>query len=198
MLGREVKVMAIEQEDGTHGYSPAKAQGFHAEVVNRLDVPTCIHWHGLILPNLMDGVPFVTQDPIPPGGSFLYDFPLVQSGTYWMHSHYGLQEQWLNAAPMILWTPEERAKADKQVVVMLADFSFTPPDRILAGLRNAPPKPMKGKMDMPEGMMKSEPSVEMAAQAWDEKEQRLIRTIRKSPPVDIDVSRCPAGQPAHG
>ncbi|MBE2179223.1 MAG: multicopper oxidase family protein [Chthoniobacterales bacterium] len=187
VLGREVKVMAIEQEDGTPGYSPAKAGGFHAEVVNQLDAPTCIHWHGLILPNLMDGVPFVTQDPIPPGGSFLYDFPLVQSGTYWMHSHYGLQEQWLNAAPMILWTPEERAQADKQVVVMLADFSFMPPDRILAGLRNASPKPMKGKMDMPEGMMKTGTPVEMAAQAWDEKEQRLVRTTRKSPPVDIDV-----------
>jgi hypothetical protein len=135
VLGKEVTVIAIEQADGTHGYSPEKNDGFHVEVVNQLKVPTSIHWHGLILPNLMDGVPFVTQNPIAPGKSFGYDFPLKQSGTYWMHSHYGLQEQLYNSAPLIIWTPEERAKADRQVVVMLSDFSFTPPEQILRGLK---------------------------------------------------------------
>src|SRR5213594_1272925 len=76
VLGKEVRVIAIEQADGTQGYSPEKDAGFHVEVVNQLKVPTSIHWHGLILPNLMDGVPFVTQDPIAPGKSFRYDFPL--------------------------------------------------------------------------------------------------------------------------
>ena len=133
VLGKEVTVIAIEQADGTHGYSPEKNDGFHVEVVNQLKVPTSIHWHGLILPNLMDGVPFVTQNPIAPGKSFSYDFPLKQSGTYWMHSHYGLQEQLYNSAPLIIWTPEERAKADLQIVVMLSDFSFTLPEQILRG-----------------------------------------------------------------
>jgi len=136
VLGKDVTVIAIEQADGTQGYSPAKSDGFHVEVVNQLKVPTSLHWHGLILPNLMDGVPFVTQDPIAPGKSFRYDFPLKQSGTYWMHSHYGLQEQLYNSAPLIIWTPEERAKADRQVVVMLSDFSFTPPEQILKGLKS--------------------------------------------------------------
>ena len=131
VLGKEVSVIAIEQADGTQGYSPEKADGFHVEVVNQLKVPTSIHWHGLVLPNLMDGVPFVTQNPIAPGKSFRYDFPLKQSGTYWMHSHYGLQEQLYNSAPLIIWTPKERAKADRQVVLMLSDFSFTPPEQIL-------------------------------------------------------------------
>ena len=135
VLGKEVTVIAIEQADGTQGYSPEKADGFHVEVVNQLKVPTSIHWHGLVLPNLMDGVPFVTQNPIAPGKSFRYDFPLKQSGTYWMHSHYGLQEQLYNSAPLIIWTPEERAKADRQVVVMLSDFSFTPAEQILKGLK---------------------------------------------------------------
>src|SRR5215470_2350679 len=75
VLGKEVTVIAIQQADGTHGYSPQKDQGFHVEVVNQLKVPTSLHWHGLILPNLMDGVPFVTQNPIAPGKSFRYDFP---------------------------------------------------------------------------------------------------------------------------
>lgn len=191
VLGREMKVMAIEQADGTRGCSPEKAEGFHVEVVNQLDSPTAIHWHGLILPNLMDGVPFVTQDPIPPGGTFLYDFPLVQSGTYWMHSHYGLQEQMLNAAPMILWTPEERAKADHQVIVMLSDFSFMPPARILDDLRKGPSKPMEkmkgGSMEMMDGAMEKGAPIETVGQAWDAEARSLVRTTRKSPPVDIDV-----------
>jgi FtsP/CotA-like multicopper oxidase with cupredoxin domain len=51
------------------------------QLVNQLPVPTSIHWHGLILPDSMDGVPFVAQEPIPPGGTYKYDFPLKQSGT---------------------------------------------------------------------------------------------------------------------
>ena len=145
VLGREMSVIAIAQEDGTHGYSPEQSEGFHVEVVNQLPVPTSIHWHGLVLPNLMDGVPFVTQDPIPPGGSFRYNFPLKQSGTYWMHSHYGLQEQLFNSAPMIIWTPEERAKAARQVVVMFSDFSFTPPGKILSNLKKGMQMPGMGE-----------------------------------------------------
>src|SRR5262245_3526132 len=161
ILGKELTVIAIEQADGTQGYSPAKADGFHVEVVNQLKVPTSIHWHGLILPNLMDGVPFVTQNPIAPGKSFRYDFPLKQSGTYWMHSHYGLQEQVYNSAPLIIWTPEERAKADRQVVIMLSDFSFTPPDQILKGLK-AGMQPIGAKGSAPKKKMETTVSGKMS------------------------------------
>ena|SRR5215831_12302847 len=65
VLGRTVKIAALTQADGKQGYSPEQAKGFHVEVVNQLPVPTSIHWHGLVLPNLMDWVPFVNQDPIP-------------------------------------------------------------------------------------------------------------------------------------
>ncbi len=198
VLGKEVTVIAIEQADGTHGYSPEKDDGFHVEVVNQLKVPTTIHWHGLILPNRMDGVPFVTQNPIAPGKSFRYDFPLKQSGTYWMHSHYGLQEQLYNSAPMIIWTPEERAKADRQVVVMLSDFSFTPPEQILKELKGGMQMPsMKEnppgkKMEMSDskkvsgGMGDSAP-VEVIAQKWDDQKQRLVRTVLRAPEAEIDV-----------
>ena len=198
VLGKELSVIAIEQADGTQGYSPAKADGFHVEVVNQLKVPTSIHWHGLILPNLMDGVPFVTQDPIPPGKTFRYDFPLKQSGTYWMHSHYGLQEQLYNSASLIIWTPEERAKADRQVVVMLSDFSFTPPEQILNGLkRGMQPAGMNGSA--PEKKMKPAASAKMSgsmspsapknvvAQKWDDQKLMLVRTIAQAPEAEIDV-----------
>jgi FtsP/CotA-like multicopper oxidase with cupredoxin domain len=198
ILGKEQSVIAIEQADGTQGYSPEKADGFHIEVVNQLKVPTSVHWHGLVLPNLMDGVPFVTQNPIAPGKSFRYDFPLKQSGTYWMHSHYGLQEQLYNSAPLIIWTAEERAKADRQVVVMLSDFSFTPPEQILKGLKGGMQtatkkqslagKKMKamdsGKMS---GFKGDSSPVELVAQKWDDQSQRLVRTVLQAPEPDIDV-----------
>lgn len=200
VLGKEVQVTAIEQADGTPGYSPEQADGFHVEVVNQLSVPTTLHWHGLILPNAMDGVPFVTQEPIPPGGTFRYDFPLKQSGTYWMHSHYGLQEQLDNSAPLIIWTPEERAKADKQAVVMLSDFSFTPPGKILQDLLGKTSAKISTETNPPQEMSmampakKAEPMamsdaayVEAVAQTWNDEEEKFTRTTIRSAPVDIDV-----------
>src|SRR5580692_11952377 len=134
VLGQTVKVTTIDQADGVQGYSPAQSDGFHVELVNQLPVPTSIHWHGLILPNLMDGVPYLTQEPIPPGGSYKYDFSLTQSGTYWMHSHYGLQEQQLTSAPMIIRAPAQSKLADAEFTVTLSDFSFTSPQDILKSL----------------------------------------------------------------
>jgi FtsP/CotA-like multicopper oxidase with cupredoxin domain len=196
VLGKEVTVIAIEQTDGTQGYSPEKDDGFHVEVVNQLKVPTSLQWHGLILPHRMDGVPFVTQNPIAPGKSFRYDFPLKQSGTYWMHSHYGLQEQLYNSAPLIIWTPEERAKADRQVVVTLSDFSFTAPEQILRGLKGETPRMKEkppGKMAetgdsvKPSGSMLASSPAEVIAQRWDDQKQRLVRTVVRAPEADIDV-----------
>jgi FtsP/CotA-like multicopper oxidase with cupredoxin domain len=131
VLGKTVKVAALTQSNGEQGYSPEQANGFHVEVVNQLPVPTSIHWHGLVLPNLMDGVPFDTQDPIPSGGSRRYDFPLKQSGSYWMHSHYGLQEQQLLSAPMVIRSHTQAKVADAEFTVMLSDFSFTSPRTFL-------------------------------------------------------------------
>src|SRR5438270_642051 len=144
VLGRTVKVAALTQSNGEEGYSPEKSNGFHVEVVNQLPVPTSIHWHGLVLPNLMDGVPFVTQDPIPPGESSRYDFALKQSGSYWMHSHYGLQEQQLLSAPMVIRSAAQAKVADAEFTVMLSDFSFTRPQDILKGLMGKA-QGMKGK-----------------------------------------------------
>ncbi|MDX5331438.1 MAG: multicopper oxidase domain-containing protein, partial [Caulobacteraceae bacterium] len=61
-------------------------------VTNSLEEETSIHWHGLLVPFQMDGVPGVSFPGIPPGETFVYEFPVVQSGTYWYHSHSGLQE----------------------------------------------------------------------------------------------------------
>jgi FtsP/CotA-like multicopper oxidase with cupredoxin domain len=108
-----------------------------------------MHWHGLTPPWQQDGVPGISGPPIAPGGSADYDFPLRFGGTFWMHSHQGLQEQELLAAPLIIH--DERDRPDQQeVVVMLADFSFTPPEKIFENLRKGSsmagmPAPSTGK-----------------------------------------------------
>ena len=62
-------------------------------VKNEMKMETSVHWHGILLPNFYDGVPYLTTPPIQPGETFKYEFPLKQSGTYWYHSHTMLQEQ---------------------------------------------------------------------------------------------------------
>lgn len=70
-------------------------EGDTAEVIvhNLMDEETSLHWHGVHLPNKEDGVPWLTQKPIPPNSVYTYTFPVVQNGTHWYHSHTGLQEQ---------------------------------------------------------------------------------------------------------
>jgi FtsP/CotA-like multicopper oxidase with cupredoxin domain len=185
VLGRTVKVTTIDQSEGVQGYSPEKSDGFHVELVNQLPVPTSVHWHGLILPNLMDGVPYLAQEPIPPGGSYKYDFSLKQSGTYWMHSHYGLQEQQLTSAPMIIRTPAQSKLADVEYTVMLSDFSFTGPQDIFKSL-TANMSGMPGKSDQKEKSM-SKPEDSLIVQQWDSTSKRLVARQIKGPAPDIDV-----------
>lgn len=122
--GKSAKVYTIEQPDGTWGYVGTKGQDFNVIVKNATDVPTGIHWHGLILPNSQDGVPGVTQAAIPPGGEDHYDYPLLQAGTFWMHSHMGLQIQDLMEAPFIINDPKDPNNEDQQVIIMFQDFNF--------------------------------------------------------------------------
>ena len=94
-------------------------------VTNALDETTSIHWHGMLLPFQMDGVPGVTFPGIPPGQTFTYQFPVIQSGTYWYHSHSGLQEQEGVYGPLVI-APKgaDPVAFDREHVVMLSDFSF--------------------------------------------------------------------------
>jgi FtsP/CotA-like multicopper oxidase with cupredoxin domain len=123
--GRSASVFGIRQPAGTFGLVTEVGKRFRVRVENGVDEPSLIHWHGLTPPWRQDGVPGISGPPIPPGGSADYDFPLRFGGTFWMHSHQGLQEQLLMTAPLII--RDQRDRADQQeVVVMLADFSFTP------------------------------------------------------------------------
>jgi CopA family copper-resistance protein len=105
-------------------------------VTNNLADDTSIHWHGVLVPFQMDGVPGVTFPGIKPGETFVYEFPVKQSGTYWYHSHSGLQEQEGHYAPIII----EPAGADpiafdREHVVVLSDYSFIHPHRLFEKLK---------------------------------------------------------------
>jgi CopA family copper-resistance protein len=105
-------------------------------VTNRLKESTSIHWHGLLLPPEMDGVPGVSFAGIEPGATFTYRFPVKQSGTYWFHSHSGGQELAGMYAPMIIDPIEpEPFRYERDYVVMLSDWSFESPEALLSNLK---------------------------------------------------------------
>jgi FtsP/CotA-like multicopper oxidase with cupredoxin domain len=135
VAGKTGRAYRIEGDDGRLGYVGARGSRFQVALGNTTTEPLSIHWHGLILPNGQDGLPYVTQSPIKPGEQRLYDFPLVQAGTYWMHSHYGLQEQPMMTAPLILHDPRALHPDEQDVVMILNDFTTRDPATILAGLQ---------------------------------------------------------------
>jgi len=100
-------------------------------VTNRLAAPTSIHWHGMILPANMDGVPGLSFAGIHPGETFTYRFPVTQAGTYWYHSHSRFQEQIGLYGPIVIDPRErERHATDREHVVLLSDWTDTEPERI--------------------------------------------------------------------
>ncbi len=105
-------------------------------VTNQLDEDTSIHWHGVLVPFEMDGVPGVSFPGIRPGETFVYDIPVIQSGTYWYHSHSGLQEQEGHYGPLIIDPRGEDPIAyDREYVVVLSDFAFMHPHTIFERLK---------------------------------------------------------------
>ncbi len=104
-------------------------------VTNNLDEDSSIHWHGIIIPTHMDGVPGISYKGIAPGETFTYKFPVVQSGTYWYHSHSGFQEQTGVYGSIIIEPKEEILKYDKEYIVLLSDWSDKKPTSIYRNLK---------------------------------------------------------------
>ncbi len=105
-------------------------------VTNNLHHHSSIHWHGIILPTDMDGVPGMSFHGIGPGETFVYEFDVRQSGTYWYHSHSGFQEQTgLKGAIVIDPQEVDPVAYDRDCVVMLSDWTDTAPERVFATLK---------------------------------------------------------------
>jgi len=104
-------------------------------VHNQMDEETSLHWHGLFLPNEMDGVPFLTQMPIKPHATYVYKFPIVQNGTHWYHSHSGFQEQiGMYGAFIINKKKEPEMPA---IPVVLSEWTDMKPEEVHRSLKNA-------------------------------------------------------------
>ena len=108
------------------------------KISNNLDEETSVHWHGVLLPNHQDGVPFVNHPPIPPGGSHLFEFKTKHTGTYWYHSHTGLQEQRGVYGAIVINEKhdEDSHEVDKEDVVVLSDWVNENPDEVMRTLKS--------------------------------------------------------------
>jgi CopA family copper-resistance protein len=114
-----------------------EGQNVRIHVENTLDEDTSIHWHGLILPFHMDGVPGISFPGILPRQTFTYEFPVRQHGTYWYHSHSGLQEQMGHYGPLVIDPAgAEPAPYDREHVVVLSDWTFLHPHQVMAKVKN--------------------------------------------------------------
>jgi len=113
-----------------------QGQNVRLNVTNNLAEDTSIHWHGLLLPFHMDGVPGISFPGIKPGQTFTYEFPIRQAGTYWYHSHSGLQEQQGHYGPLVIDPAgDEPAEYDRDYILLLSEFSPLHPHKIMDRLR---------------------------------------------------------------
>jgi len=131
--GRAASVFGIRRPDGAPGLVLDPGQPFRIDLVNRIGEDTIIHWHGQKPPYPQDGVADRNVPLIAVGKSQGYEFHPTP-GTHWMHSHHGVQEQALLAAPLIVRSEGDLSADVQEVTVLLHDFSFRKPEEILAGL----------------------------------------------------------------
>ena len=112
-----------------------EGETFRVRVENHLaDQPTTVHWHGMLVPDVMDGVPDISQVAIAAQQSFVYEYPLLQNGTYWYHSHFSLQEQLGHSGPLIVEPKDEPLAYDRDYVIFLADWLHSDSYEIIPGL----------------------------------------------------------------
>ena len=115
-----------------------EGQNLRIAVTNHLDVDSSIHWHGILLPFQMDGVPGISFPGIRPHETFTYEFPIRQAGTYWYHSHSGLQEAMGHYGPIVIDPAHDPVEYDREHVIVLSDWSFMHPHRIMHRLKQSP------------------------------------------------------------
>ena len=134
-VGKPVTAMTVN--GGIPGPVLRFTQGDTAviRVHNAMDVSSSIHWHGILLPPGMDGVPYLSFPPIQPGMTFTYRFPIRQTGTYWYHSHTGLQEQRGVYGSIVILPKEINHGENKDHVVVLSDWTDQNPKKVLRDLR---------------------------------------------------------------
>jgi len=145
--GRPATRYGAVQPSGEVGLTLDEGDTFDVLLENTLKVPSGLHWHGLNPPWRQDGVPYISAPPVAPGQSASYRFPALPTGTRWMHSHFGLQEQNLLAAPLIVRETDAIKSGRQEIVVLFEDFSWMQPETLFERLRQPMPGSTAMKMD---------------------------------------------------
>ena len=177
ITGKDVTAMALN--DSIPGPTLRFREGDIARIYfkNNMDVATSVHWHGILLPYRQDGVPYVANPPIAPGETELFEFPIKQAGTYWFHSHTGLQEQ-RGAYGSIVITPKEGEliSSDQDKVIVLSDWTDENPNEILRTLKSGNDfySLKKGTMQSLFGATKEGALINVAK-----------RSLMRMPPMDV-------------
>ena len=154
-------------------------------VTNRMSVSTSIHWHGMIVPADMDGVPGLSYQGIAPGKTFQYRFKVQQSGTFWYHSHTRFQEQTgLYGAIVISPREPERFPSDREHVVVLSDWTDTDPEQVFTNLKKMGSYYSRTEPTTPEIFRQA--GMEGFAKAW--QERMVWNRMRMSPRDLSDVT----------
>jgi CopA family copper-resistance protein len=160
-----------------------EGQNVRITVNNRLDEDTSIHWHGFILPFQMDGVPGVSFPGIKAKSTFVYEFPIKQSGTYWYHSHSGLQEQLGHYGPIVIDPAGADPVAyDREHVIVLSDWTFRHPHELITKLKKEGGYFNRQKMTLL-GRLSGDPEQQMPAA-----DRKMFAKMRMDPADILDVT----------
>jgi CopA family copper-resistance protein len=160
-----------------------EGQNVRISVDNRLDEDTSIHWHGFILPFQMDGVPGVSFPGIKARSTFVYEFPVRQSGTYWYHSHSGLQEQMGHYGPIVIDPADaDPVVYDREHVIVLSDWTFRNPHELITKLKKEGGYFNRQKMTLL-GRLSGDPEQQMPAA-----ERAMFAKMRMDPADILDVT----------
>lgn len=134
LTGQAVRAMTINHTIPGPVLRFSEGDTARIRVHNAMDAETSIHWHGILVPPGMDGVPYVSFPPIQPGATFTYEFPIRQSGTYWYHSHSGLQEQ-RGVYGAIAINPRGQQPTAAEPVILFSDWTDENPHAVLRTLK---------------------------------------------------------------
>ena len=160
-LGRGVRTAAWLYDGSLPGPELRYREGerIRIELNSKIPADTSIHWHGMLQrgTNSMDGVPGVTQPPVKPGSTFSYDFAAEPAGTFFFHSHFGLQIEHGLHGPLIVEPVKETMSYDREYVIVLDDWPAAPPEEMLANLRAGRP-PIPGMNAPMAGMASAAPT----------------------------------------
>ena len=174
--GKAVKAMTINGSIPGPTLRFKKGDFARIRVNNRMDVETSVHWHGILLPNRQDGVPYLTTPPIKPGTTHIFEFPITHSGTYWYHSHTGLQEQRGVYGSIVIEPDQDPVRADRDYVLVISDWTDENPDEVLRTLKRGSDfyALKKGSMQSLHGAIKNKALGDM-----------FRRSLMRMPPMDV-------------